>query len=63
METPAAEPFTARHCSICDTWVSVQGEGTKTTADLDHWVEQHQTGPDDRRPFARWNENPVAVVV
>jgi hypothetical protein len=69
-----AEPYTARRCDICDTWIYcadgpfAEGDPTKTIADYDHWAAHHATpaelaGPVIGFPYMPWNDGPVKIAV
>lgn len=67
-----AEPYTARQCPECETWVYVadgpfaEGDPTKTLADTLHWERLHlEKSPATSfgRPYFYFNETPVEATL
>jgi hypothetical protein len=70
-----AEPYTARQCPICKTWVYCADgpfaedppDPTKTLADYDHWANFHADPallnlPAVGFPYFDWNDEPVEAI-
>ena len=70
-----AEPYDARLCPVCETWIYVadgpfaEGDPTKPLADFNHWRREHATeeekipGATVTFPFFDYNDEPVEAVV
>ena len=71
--TVRAEPYTARQCPECDTWVYVddgpfaENDPTKTVADWRHWERLHLYEADQGDaigfPYFNFNETPVEAMI